>query len=183
MEESKMQHLSGISRTTEWSLLISKATIHYHSNPSLHPNNKCQRSWSWTVLWRPTRLFRTNTPKDVLFIIGDWNAKVGSQETPGVTGKFALGIWNEAGQRLIEFCQENALVIINTLFQQHKRRLYTWASPDGQYRNQTDYSLCSQRLKNLYIISKKKTGSWLWLRSWTPYWQIQTEIEESRENH
>ena len=69
------------------------------------------------------------TPKkDVLFIIGDWNAKVGSQETPGVTGKFGLGMWNEAGQRLIEFCQENALVIANTLFQQHKRRLYTWTS-------------------------------------------------------
>ena len=73
--------------------------------------------------------------KDVLFIIGDWNAKVGSQETPGVTGKFGLGVGNEAGQRLIEFCQENTLVIANTLFQQHKRRLYTWTSPDGQYRN------------------------------------------------
>ena len=65
----------------------------------------------------------------ILFIIGDWNAKVGSQETPGVMGKFALGIRNEAGQRLIEFCQENALVIANTLFQQHKRKLYTWTSP------------------------------------------------------
>ena len=74
------------------------------------------------------------TPKgDVLFIIGDWNAKVGSQETPGVTGKFGLGVRNEAGQRLIEFCQENTLVIANTLFQQHKRRLYTWTSPDGQH--------------------------------------------------
>ena len=73
--------------------------------------------------------------KDVLFIIEDWNAKVGSQETPGVTGKFGLGIQNEAGQRLIEFCQENALVIVNTLFQQHKRRLCTWTSPDGQHRN------------------------------------------------
>ena len=76
------------------------------------------------------------TPKrDVLFIIGDWNAKVGSEETPGVTGKFGLGMWNEAGQRLIfiEFCQENALVIVNTLFQQHKRRLYTWTSPDDQH--------------------------------------------------
>ena len=70
--------------------------------------------------------------KDVLFIIGDRNAKVGSQETPGVTGKFGLGIQNEARQRLLEFCQENALVITNTLFQQHKRRLYTWTSPDGQ---------------------------------------------------
>ena len=86
------------------------------------------------------------TPKkDVLFIIGDWNAKVGSQETPGVTGKFGLGMQNEAGQRLIEFCQENALVIANTLFQQHKRRLYTRTSPDGQHRNQIDYILCSQR--------------------------------------
>ena len=71
--------------------------------------------------------------KDVLFIIGEWNAKVGSQETPGVTGKFGLGMRNEAGQRLIEFCQENAPVIANTLFQQHKRRLCTWTSQDGQY--------------------------------------------------
>ena len=70
---------------------------------------------------------------DVLFIIGDWNAKVGNQQTPGITGRFGLGVQNEAGQRLIEFCQENALVIANTLFQQHKRRLYTWTSPDGQH--------------------------------------------------
>ena len=74
------------------------------------------------------------TPKkNVLFIIGDWNAKVGSQETPGVTGKLGFGMRNEAGQRLTEFCQENALVMANTLFQQHKRRLYTWTSLDGQY--------------------------------------------------
>ena len=71
--------------------------------------------------------------KDVLFIIGNWNAKVGSQETPGITSKFGLGMGNEAGQRLIEFCQENALVIANTLFQQHKRRFYTRTTPDGQY--------------------------------------------------
>ena len=75
-------------------------------------------------------LLELTPPKDGLFIIGDWNAKVGSQETPGVTGKFGLGIWNEAGQRLIEFCQENALVIANTLFQQHRRRLYTWTSQE-----------------------------------------------------
>ena len=74
------------------------------------------------------------TPKnDVLFIIGDWNVKVGSQETPGVTGKFGFAVQNEAGERLLEFCQENALVIANTLSQQHKRRLYTWKSPDGKY--------------------------------------------------
>ena len=69
--------------------------------------------------------------KDVLFIIGDWNAKVGSQEIPGVTGKFGLEVQNEGGQRLTEFCQENRLVIENTLFHEHKRQLYTWTSPDG----------------------------------------------------
>ena len=78
-------------------------------------------------------LLELTLKKDVLFIIGDCNAKVGSQETPVVTSKFGLGMWNEAGQRLIEFCQENALVIANTLFQQHKIRLYTWTSPDGQH--------------------------------------------------
>ena len=77
-------------------------------------------------------LLELTPQKDVLFIIGDGNAKVGSQETPRVRGKFGLGIQNEAGQRLIEFCQEKALVITNTLFQQHKRRLYTWTSPDGK---------------------------------------------------
>ena len=71
-------------------------------------------------------LLELTPPKDVLFIIGDWNAKVESQEIPGVTGKFGLGVQNEAGQRLTEFFQENTLVVANTLFQQHKRRLYTW---------------------------------------------------------
>ena len=90
-------------------------------------------------------LLELTPKKDVLLIIEYWNAKVGSQETPRVTGKFGPGVWNEAGQRLIELCQENALVIANTLFQQHKRRLYTWTSPDGQNRNQIHYILCSQR--------------------------------------
>ena len=100
------------------------------------------------------------TPKkDVLFIIGDWNAKVGSQETPAVTGKFGLGVQNEPGQRLIEFCQDNALVTANTLFQQLKRRLYTWASPDGQHRNQTDYILCSQRWRSCIQSTKIRLGT------------------------
>ena len=100
------------------------------------------------------------TPKtDVLFLIGDWNAKVGSQETPGVTGNFGLGIWNEAGQRLIEFCQENALVITNILFQEHKRRLYTWTSPDGQHQNQIDYILCSQRWRSSIQSAKTRPGA------------------------
>ena len=78
-------------------------------------------------------ILKLTPQKDDLFIIGDWNAKVGSQEIPGVTCKFGLGVQNEAGQRLTGFCQENTLVIANTLFQQHKRRLYTWTSPDGQH--------------------------------------------------
>ena len=90
-------------------------------------------------------LLELTLKKDVLFIIGDWNAKVGSQEIPGVTGKFGLGIQNGSGQMLTKFCQENALVIENTLFQQHKTELYTWTSTDSQYRNQIDYIIFSQR--------------------------------------
>ena len=91
-----------------------------------------------------------------MLITGDWNAKVESQETPGVTGKFGPGMWSEAGQRLIEFCQENALVIANTLFQQRKRRLYTWTSPDGEHRNQIDYILCSQRWRSSIRSAKTR---------------------------
>ena len=101
-------------------------------------------------------------------MIRDWNAKVGSQETPEVTGKFGLGAQKKAGQRLIEFCQENALVIGNNLFQQHKRRRYTWTSPDGQHRNQIDYILCSQRWRSSIQSAKIRLGA-DWLRSWNPY--------------
>ena len=104
-------------------------------------------------------LLELTPKKDVLFIIGDWNAKVGSQETPGETGKFGLRIWNEAGQRLVEFYQDNALVIANTLFQQHKRRLYTWTSPDDQHRNQIDYILCSQRWTSSLQSTKTRPGA------------------------
>ena len=104
-------------------------------------------------------LLEVTPPKNVLFIIGDWNAKVGSQETPGVTGKFGLGMRNEARQRLTEFCQENALVIANTLFQQHKRRLYTWTSPDGRHRNQIDYILCSRRWRSSTQSAETRLGA------------------------
>ena len=93
-------------------------------------------------------LLELTPKKDVLFILGDWNAKVGNQQTPGVTGRFGLGVQNEAGQKLIEFCQENALVIANALFQQHKRRVYTWTSPDDQQQNLIYYILCSQRWRS-----------------------------------
>ena len=101
------------------------------------------------VLWRPTRPSITNTtPKNV-----------GSQEIPGVMGKFGLGVQNEAGQRLIEFCQENTLVVADTLFQQHKRKLYTGTSPDGKYRNQIDYILCSQRWRSFIQSAKIWLGA------------------------
>ena len=102
-----------------------RPTIQYYSSPSLCPTSNAEEAeveWFYEDL---QDLLELTPKKDVLFIIGDWNAKVGSQETAGVTGKFGLGIWNEARQRRMEFCQENALVIENTLFQQHKRRLYT----------------------------------------------------------
>ena len=107
-----------------------RQTIQYHSNPSLCPTSNTEEAEAERFYEDVQDLLELTPKRDALFIIGDWNAKVGSQETPGVTGKYGLGIRNEAGQRLIEFCQENALVIANTLFQQHKRRLYTWTSPD-----------------------------------------------------
>ena len=110
------------------------------------------------VNWFYEDLLELIPQKDVFFIIEDWNAKVRSQEIPGVTGKFGLGVQNKARQRLIEFCQENTVVIANTLFQQHRRRLYTWTSPDGRYRNQIDYILCSQRCRSPIQSAKTRLG-------------------------
>ena len=97
--------------------------------------------------------------KDVLFIIRDWNARTGSQEIPVVIGKFGPRLQNEAGQRLTEFCQEDTLVIANTLFQQHKRWLCTWTSPDGQHQNQTHYILCSWRWRSSIQSAKTRQGA------------------------
>ena len=104
-------------------------------------------------------LLELTAKKDVLSIVGDWNAKVGSQEIPGITGKFDLGVQNEARQRLTEFFQENTLVIANTLFQKNNRTLYTWTSPDAQYQNQNDYILCSQRWRSSIWSAKTRLGA------------------------
>ena len=150
-----------------------RQTIQYHSNPSLCPN---QQRWKAEVEWfyeDLQDLLELTPQKDVHFIIGDWNAKVGSRETPGVTGKFGLAVQKEAGQRLIKFYQENTLIIANTLFQQHKRRLLMditrWSIPKSDWL----YSL-QPKIEKLYTVRKNKTGNWLWLRSWIPYYQIQT---------
>ena len=110
-----------------------RQTIQYHNIQVYAPTSNAEEAeveWFYEDL---QDLLELTPKKDFLFIIGDWNAKVGSQETPGVIGKFGLGVQNEAGKRKIEFCQENELVIANTLFQQHKRGLYTWTSPDGRH--------------------------------------------------
>ena len=158
-----MQYLGAISKTTKWSWFVSKAKFSSHSNPSLCPNHWCQGSGRWPVLWKPTTLPRTNTrkKKNVLFIIGDWKAKVGSQEIPGIIGKFDLGVQNEARQRITEFCQENMMVIANNN-----------TRDDSTHGSDRLHSL-KPKMEKLYIVSKSKTWSWLWLRSWTPYCKLQ----------
>ena len=133
-----------------------RQTIQYHGNPSLCPDHNTEETQVEQFYEDLQDLLELTPKKDVLFIIGDWNAKVGHKEKPEVTGKFGLGVQNEAGQRLIEFCQENALVIANTLFQQHNRRFYTWTSPDGRHQNQTDYILCSQRWRSSIQSAKTR---------------------------
>ena len=113
--------------------LFPRQTIQYHGNEVYAPTSNTEEAEVELFYGDIQDLLELTPKKYVFFIIGDWNAKVEIQETPGVTGKFGLGVQNEAGQRLIEFCQENALVIANTLFQQHKRRLYTQTSPDGRH--------------------------------------------------
>ena len=137
--------------------LFPRQTIQYHGNPSLCPTTKAEEAeveWFYDDL---QDLLEITPKKDVLFIIEDRNGKLENQEIPGLIGKFGLGVQNEAGQRLTESCQENALLIASTLFQQHKRRLYTWTSPDGKHQNQIDYS--QTKMEKLYTVSKNKTAS------------------------
>ena len=144
-----MQYLGAISK------MIS-VRFQYHNIQVCAPTtNAKEAEVEWFCGGLPTTP-RTNTKKKyVLFIIGDWNAKVRNQEILGVTGKFCLEVQNEAGQRLTVF-PKNTPVIANTLFQQHQRRLYTWTSPDGQYRNQIDYILCSHRWRGSIHSAKTR---------------------------
>ena len=125
-----------------WGVLHLFLGILAHSSNQLSSVQSLSHVWLFVTPWTAA------CQASLSFTILQSSPKVGSQEIPGVTGKFDLGVQNEAGQRLTEFCQENALVIGNTIFQQHKRQLYTWTSPDGQYRNQTDYILFSQRWRS-----------------------------------
>ena len=172
-----MQYLDAISKMTEWSLFVSKTNHSISVIQVYAPTSNAEETEVERFYEDLQDILELTPQKDVLFTIGAWNEKVGSQETPGVTGKFGLWIWNEAGQRLIAFCQENALVTANTLFQQHEKTLHMgitrWSTPKSD-------SL-QPKMEKLYTVSKNKTWSWLWLRSWTPYCQIHTF--QSMENH
>ena len=137
--------MDAVSKTTEISICFQGKPLNIMVIQAYVPTSNAEEAEVERSYEDLQDLLELTPKKDVLFIIGNWNTKVGSQKIPGVTDKFGLGVQNEAGQRVIEFCQEKALVIANTLFQQHKRRLYTWTS---QHRNQTDYILCSQRWRN-----------------------------------
>ena len=155
--------------------LFPREAIHHHSKSM--PQPLCWGSWSWMILWRPTRLPRTNTKKkDVLFILGDWNEKVGSQEIPGITGKFCLGVQNEARQRLTEFCKENTLVIASTHYQQHEKTLNMDITTWSVLKLDWLYSL-QLKMEKLYSVSKNKTWSSLWLRS-PAYLKIQDKLKK-----
>ena len=166
-----MEYLGEISKTTEWSLFFPEKLFNITVIQAYAPITKAEESKVEQFCEDLQDLLERIPSKDVLFIIGDWNGKVGSQEIPGLTGKYGLGVQNEAGKRLTEFCQENALLIANILFQQHKRQLYTWTSPDGQYKNQTDYILCSWIWRSTMQSAK---WSCLWLRSSAPYCKMKT---------
>ena len=149
-----------------------RQTIQYHGNPSLCPTSNAEEAEVKRFYEDLQDLLELTPQKDVLFIIEDWNAKVWSQETPGVTGKIGLGVQNEGG--LIEFCQENALVISkHPLPTTEEKTLYMditrWSTPKSDWL----YSL-QPKMEKLYTVSENKIGSWLWLRPWTPCCQIQT---------
>ena len=166
-----MQYLDAISKTTEWSVHFQGKPFNITVIQVYVPTSNVEEAEAEGFYEDLQDLLELTPQKDVLFIIGDCNAKVGSQETPGMTGKFGLGEQNEAGQRLIEFCQETALVIANTLVQQHKRRRYTWTLPDGQYRIRLIIFFVAKDEEALYS-QQKQDRRWLWLRSWTPYCQM-----------
>ena len=153
-----MQFLGAVSKMRQGSQFTSQAN-QCHGNPAHAPTTNAEEAEVERFYEDLQDLLELTPKKDIFFIIGDWNAKVGSQEIPRVTGKFGLGIQNEAGQRITELCKENSVVIANTLFHQHKRRLYTWTLPHGQYWNQIDYILCSQRWRSSIQSAKTRLGA------------------------
>ena len=148
LENSENYTVYRVTKSWTW---LSNFHFHFHAPTTNAEEDEVE--WFYEDL---QDLLELTPKKDVLFIIGDWNTKVESQQIPGITGKFGLGVQNEAGQNLTKFCQKNTLVIANTLFQQHKRQLYTWTSPDGHYWNQIDFILYHHRWRS--SIQSAKAG-------------------------
>ena len=167
-----MQYLEAISIMTEWTLRFQGKPFNIRVTQVYVSTSNTEEAEVERFYKDLQDLLELAPLKDVFFIIGDWNAKVGSQETPGVTAKFGLGVQNETGWRLVEFCQENALVIANTLFQQREKTLHVDITRRSTPKSDWLYSL-HPKMEKLYTVSKNM-GSWLWLRPWTPYCQIQT---------
>ena len=173
-----MQYLGAISKMTEWYLFISKAPLNITVIQVYAPTSNTEEAEVEWLCEDLQDLLELTSKRDVLFVIRDWNAKVGSQVIPGITGKFGLGVQNEAGQRLTEFCLwekgtgHSKHLLPTTQEKMLHMDITRWSMP------KSDYILCSQRRRSSIQVSKNKTRSWLWLRLWT-----QTEIEESRENH
>ena len=154
-----MQYLDTISKMTEWSVCFQGKPFNIRVIQVYTPTTDAKET-EVDQFYEDLQILLERTPKkDILFITGGWNAEVGRREIPGVTGKFGLGVQNEAGQRLTEFCQENALVIANTLFQKCKRQLYTWTSPDSQHQIQTDYNSLQPKMEKLHTVNKNKIRS------------------------
>ena len=154
-----MQYLGITSKMTEWPQFISKARhSKHHSNSSLCPYHWCQRSWGWLVLWRPRRSPRTNTKKRCS--VHHWGLECKSRKSRDTWRNRQVWPWRTKwSQTKAEFCQVNALVIANTLFQQDKRQLYIWTSGNGQYQNQTEDVLCSQRWRSCIQSAKTRAGA------------------------
>ena len=166
-----MQYLGAISKTTEWSWSISKEDYQQHSNQSLCLNHWLQRSWSRPVLWRLKTPSEITPKKDVLFITGGWESKVRSQEILTITGKCRLGVQNTARQKLTEFVKRTWWPYKHIFPKIQELTLHMditrWAIPKSGW-------LCSLQpeMEELYTVSKNKTWSWLWLRSWALYFKI-----------
>ena len=162
-----MQYFGAISKMTEWALFISTANHSIITVIQVYAQTtntkEAQAEWFYEDL---QDLLELTPQKRYPFHHGDWNVKLGSQEIPGITGKFDLGVQNEAGQRQTKFCQENILVIANTLFQQNKKRLHMNIIRQSIPKSDWLYSL-QLKIETLYTASKNKTRSWLF-RSWTP---------------
>ena len=158
-----MQYLGATSKMKElfW---FPRQAIQHHSNPSLWPYHRCWRSWGWSVLWRHRRPPKTNIRNRYSTYHWGLECEVGSQEIPEVTGKFGLREQNATGQRLTEFCQENALVIANTLFNHTRDDLHMDITIWPISKSNWLHSLYL-KMEKLYTVSKNKTWSWLWLRS------------------